>query len=130
MTEPTRLPGVKGSWILCFECPPTKADCDSDGEVRVYNPSAGPGCKWNPPYLVQQHDHWCPADHADPRPFTLPSAAPPQPAAGARKFDTLSGNTDGSILWAVADDGTAWERARTRLGYWRQLPSLPDREVG
>ena len=114
MTDPTRLPGVKGSWIPCSECPPN--------ELAKYE-------------LTGNEQYWRPHHPADPRPFTLPSAtpAPPQPAAGARKFAQLIPIPDGNTLWAIADDGTAWLAAPN--GYdeddnWRQLPSLPDRDVG
>ena len=127
MTEPTRLPGVKGSWILCFECPPTKADCDSDCEVRVFDGNYN-GAAYAEYGSVFPAQYWRPGDKNDRRPFTLPSATPtpPQPAAGARKFVQLTRHN--SVFLAVADDGTAW-MANPEKERWIQLPSLPDREA-
>jgi hypothetical protein len=131
MTEPTRqLPGVKGQWILCSDCPPTKADGDHDEDVRIYFKHAQSDSHFCHFGDVSPDQYWCTADSKDPRPFTLPAApAPEQAAAGARLFDKLTGNADGSLLWAVADDGTAWERDRAGSCTWEQLPPLPDREV-
>ena len=123
-----RLPGVKGQWILCSECPPTEGDTDQDGEVRVYVPGATWGSEYRKPSDLGPSDHWCPADDLDRRPWTLPAA--PAPATSTeRRFVQLTSNADGSLLWAVADDGTAWERDRTGICTWQQLSPLPPREV-
>jgi hypothetical protein len=120
MAKPTRqLPGVKGQWILCSECPPTEADADTDGDICVDDLSSDVGYEWFKPENVRPHEYWVPAHACDPRPFT-------QPVVGARLFDTLSGNAE--VVFAVADDKTGWVLDHPR-GDWRQLPSLPDREA-
>jgi hypothetical protein len=132
MTEPTRqLPGVKGQWILAADCRPSHEEADDDGDVHVYDGNYN-GAAYAEYQSVFPDQYWRPGDKNDPRPFTLPAApAPEQAAAGARLFDKLTGNADGRSLWAVADDGTAWERTSTSRSSlsWRQLPPLPDREV-
>jgi hypothetical protein len=141
MTEPTRLPGVKGSWILAAECPPTETDADSDGDVCVHDPSSDVGYEWFKTENVRPNEYWCPVHTCDHRPFTLPSATPtpPQPAAPLtseqaaslscgleqarnmefadppaerRLFKQLIPSPDGNTLWAIADDGTAWLAAQ------------------
>lgn len=61
----------------------------------------------------------------------------------ARKFVSIAANTLGSgdfyVLYAVADDGTAWRYeawrhedkrvAALRSRVWKQLPALPDRDA-
>lgn len=85
MTTPTprQLPGVKGQWILCSDCPPTEADGDADIDVRVYFQHAqadGHFCHFAD---VSPDQYWCPSDSKDHRPFTLPAEpTPKQTAAG------------------------------------------------
>jgi hypothetical protein len=81
--ESTRqLPGVKGQWILAADCPPTEADVDVDGEVRTYAPDPdASGDEWRNLPDLGPHDYWCPADHADPRPFCLSVAPADEEAA-------------------------------------------------
>jgi hypothetical protein len=134
MTEPTRqLPGVKGQWILAAECPPTGADADADGDVRIYFQHAQADGHFYHFDDVSLNQYWCPADSKDPRPFTLPAApAPEQAAAVRRKFVQLIPHPHGHTLWAIADDGTAWLAGQDDYypdDNWRQLPPLPDREV-
>jgi hypothetical protein len=137
MTEPTRqLPGVKGQWILAAECPPTGADADADGDVRIYFQHAQADGHFYHFDDVSPDQYWCPADSKDPRPFTLPAApAPRQAAEGKRNIDDLMVGTDGVVV-AFADDKTAWFIYEQNGGedyprnlQWHQLPPLPDREV-
>lgn len=122
-----RLPGVKGQWILCSECPPTEEDTDDDGEVRVYVFSCTWGSEYRKPTDLHPSDHWCPADHLDHRPFTQPGA-PEQAAAGKRKFVQLVCHPKGTAIYAVADDGTAWISSQD-CPDWIEMADLPDREV-
>jgi hypothetical protein len=134
MTEPTRqLPGVKGQWILAADCRPLYVDTNLNGEVRVYEPIEKTYTYYRKLANIGPSDYWCPSDHADPRPFTLPAApAPEQHAAVKRKFVQLIPHPHGHTLWAIADDGTAWLAGQDDYypdDNWRQLPPLPDREV-
>jgi hypothetical protein len=135
MTTPTprQLPGVKGQWILCSDCPPVDTDVDIDGEVQVIDNVHNYGFICKPPHEVDAHEYWSPNPLNDPRPFTLPAETTPQQTeVVARKYDKLTSHTNGISILAVADDGTAWY-AKDAWGDttdWRQLPSLPDREVG
>lgn len=105
---PRQLPGVKGQWILTADFPPN--------ELAKYE-------------VTLEEQYWRPHHHADPRPFTLPAETMQAPA-GERKFVHVTGiqmKGNREIIYAVADDGTAWFVDNEA---WRQLPSLPDREVG
>ena len=129
-TEARQLPGVKGQWILCSECPPTEADGDSEGEVRIYYPDPRAwGSEYRKVAAIHPSDHWCPDDRKDPRPFTLPAApAPEQPATVKRKFVQLVCHPKGTAIYAVADDGTAWISSED-LPDWVEMGDLPNREV-
>jgi hypothetical protein len=134
MTEPTRqLPGVKGQFILCSDCQPTKADGNRFG-IDIYV------CIGNGEYKTIEEigpcEYWRPVLKRDPRPFTLPALpAPEQAAEGKRNIDDLMVGTDGVVV-AFADDKTAWFIYEQNGGkdyprnlQWHQLPPLPDREV-
>lgn len=58
----------------------------------------------------------------------------PRSKSLARKFVSIAANTLGSgdfyVLYAVADDGTAWRyEAWRHEDKWKQLPALPDRDA-
>ena len=127
-TEARQLPGVKGQWILCSECPPTEVDATIEGHVRIYYPDQP-----EPAYIViadlRLDEYWCPPDSKDPRPITLPAApVPEQPATVKRKFVQLGCHPSGTAIFAVADDGTAWTSSED-LPDWNEVGDLPDREV-
>jgi hypothetical protein len=128
-TEARQLPGVKGQWILCSDCPPTKADVDHDEDVRIYFKHAQSDSHFCHFGDVRPDQYWCPADAQDPRPFTLPAApAPEQAAAVKRKFVQLVTNPQATAIYAVADDGTAWISSED-LPAWIEMADLPTREV-
>lgn len=128
-TEARQLPGVKGQWILCSDCPPTEADVDDDGEIRIYFPDHRPGSAYMKIADLRLDEYWCPPDHKDPRPFALPAApVPEQAAAGKRKFVQLVCHPNGTAIYAVADDGTAWISSE-ELPDWIEMSDLPTREV-
>ena len=136
-TEARQLPGVKGQWILCSECPPTEADSDDGVDVQVATRDLA---DWSflPWSQVQADRYWLPvfddffAD--DPRPITLPAApAPEQLATVKRKFVQLGFHPSGTAIYAVADDGTAWitsnQASSVDIPHWVEIGDLPDREV-
>lgn len=118
---PIQLPGVKGQWILAAECPPDRALPRWNGhDITKYE-------------ATPDEQYWRPLHHDDPRPFTLPAETTPQHTETVgRKYDKLISHHNGKSILAVADDGTAWVANDTYGGTydWRQLTSLPDREVG
>lgn len=106
--ETRQLPGVKGQWILAADYPPS--------DLAKYEETAN-------------GQYWRPHHHADPRPFTLPAApAPEQAAVFKRKFAQLVTHPQGTAIYAVADDGTAWISSK-ELPDWIEIADLPDREV-
>jgi hypothetical protein len=127
MTETNRqLPGAKGQWILCSECPPTNKDADPDGAVRIYHPSSwGTYCRKFDD--VRPHEYWCPRDRKDSRPF----ASEPAPAASAeRRFVQIACGTaaDGSYrVCGLDNEGRVWEEnwdKETKETTWKPLPLL------
>ena len=136
-TEARQLPGVKGQWILCSECPPTAVDVhpDGSGHVQATTPYLG----WS--YLhwsqVRADQYWRPLlwDESfaqDSRPFTVPPApAPDQPEPPAtikRKIVQLVCHAKGTAIYAIADDGTAWISSE-EIPEWIEMADLPTREV-
>jgi hypothetical protein len=126
-TEARQLPGVNGQWILYSECPPTIADLDEDEELVVRKTDVY--CRVIQLSQASGYEYWAPAVAADPRPITLPAApVPEQAAAGKRKFVQLVWHPNGTAIYAVADDGTAWTSSED-LPDWNEVGDLPDREV-
>lgn len=124
-----KLPGSKGQWILCSECPPTVEWADEDGDVYVWKDGSG---DWE--YLsfcdVAPSDYWLPGCwdsllKDDPRPFALEPASI-QPVTAERRIVQLMRDND--FVYAVADDGTAWVRYAAD-NYWVKLPVLPSRDA-
>jgi hypothetical protein len=131
-TEARQLPGVKGQWILCSDCPPTEADGDDDGDVQVAdrNLRSWEFQNWSE---VTADRYWLPSSNDsfadDPRPFALPAAPVPEQAATVkRKFVQLVCHPKGTAIYAVADDGTAWISSE-ELPDWIEMSDLPTREV-
>ena len=135
MTEPTRqLPGVKGQWILCSDCPPIEADGDQNGDVRVASPDIE-DC-WG--YLhwsdVKADRYWIPEfdySNNDPRPFALPAVPAPEQTASTERLFVQIVRSD-RHMYAVADDGTAWVSPVHKLDgvwSWRQIEPLPSRDA-
>lgn len=133
MSTPThrQLPGVKGQWILCSDCPPTAADADRDGDVCVWPDGSD---DWR--YLlfsdVAPSDYWLPACwdcslKEDLRPFTLEPVSTP-PATTERRIVQLACHPEGTAIYAVADDGTVWVLSET-IPDWSQIENLPPRDA-
>lgn len=75
-TEAHQLPGVKGQWILCSECPPTAANADKEGDVQLHTTSfPRHGFRFDKFQNVLPIEYWRPIDCLDTRPFTLPTIA-------------------------------------------------------
>jgi len=123
-TETRQLPGVKGQFILCAECPPIQADADSDGDVciAVLDGLTLDYQKWN---LVRPDQYWRTVAYQDYRLFVLK----PAPSWGnERKIVQLVCHAKGQAIYAVADDGTAWISSQEHPE-WIEMAPLPDREV-
>lgn len=76
-----QLPGVKGQWILCSDCPPTEEWADSAGQVQTYSEGDPWGAKHLAVENVMPTIYWRPTTYIDTRPLT-PPAAPTQPLKG------------------------------------------------
>ena len=139
MTEPARqLPGVKGQWILCSDCPPIEADGDQNGDVLIARSDHWGYVHW---HKVKNCQYWQRRMHLDPRPFTLPAApapditlpavpAPEQTASTERLFVQIVRSD--RHMYAVADDGTAWVSPVNELPgiwSWTQIEPLPSRDA-
>lgn len=124
---PRQLPGVKGQWIKASDCPPTAADADRDGDIRVYLDNYEWGAYYKKLEFINPDDYWCPADFVDTRPFTLKPATT-QPATTERRIVQLACHPKGTAIYAVADDGTAWVSSQERPD-WNQMAALPPRDA-
>lgn len=119
------LPGVKGQWILCSDCPPTPNDIDRHRVVQVYGTRVPRRAfRYEQVQDVMPIEYWRPLDYLDTRPFTLEPASI-QPVTAERRIVQLSRH--GDLVYVAADDGTAWVRYADLD--WRQIPALPPREA-
>lgn len=140
MTEPARqLPGVKGQWILCSDCPPIEADGDQNGDVLIARSDHGKAYYFSPSddwgyahwHKVKNCQYWQPRMHLDPRPFTLPAAPALKQAASTERLFNKIVQADGCV-YAIADDGTAWVSPVNELPgiwSWTQIEPLPPRDA-
>ena len=131
MTKPTRqLPGVKGQWILAADCPPTEADGDENGHVRVASPDVKDWWGYVHWSDVRTDRYWIPEFNyfnKDSRPLVLPAAPAPEQTASTERLFVQIVRSDRHV-YAVADDGTAWVRHASEVD-WSQIEPLPSRDT-